>query len=155
VVLATAAAIITAAVVLGLWQDRLATNLMTSAVIAVLGIVGAARASVRLRLDSRGVTMREASAKMLLPWAGADRHLRWDSVAELSVVDGSSVTATLHAGAPLPSWMRGRVWTPGEPRDRVALSVDAPGVDAAAVASTVEVLAPRIPVREGPGASQT
>lgn len=146
-VLGTAAAVIVGALILGMWQDRLITNAVTSAVVAGLGVAGAARASVRLRLDGSGITMREPSATMLLPWAGRDRHLPWDSVAELEVVDGTSVTATLREEAPLPRWMHGRIWTPAAPQDRSVVRLETPGVDAAAVTSAGRLLAPEVSVR--------
>jgi len=150
VVLLPAAALVAAAALLGVWQDRPWRNGLTSVVITILAVIGAARATVRLRLDRRGVTARRPSPRMLLPRGAVDRHVPWDHVSQV-VVSEAAVSVALRPDAPLPSWMQGRVWSPGEADDRVVLRAQTPGVDAAAVASTAKKLAPWVSISVIPG----
>jgi hypothetical protein len=132
---------IAAALLLGAWQDRLALNLVAVAVVLGLAVLASDRATLAVRLDASGITWSDRTPRVLISTAGV-RRLPWSSVRELEVVEGRLVRARLHAGAPLPGWLSGRVSGPGEP----ALVVEggAPGVNGERVRTVLRRVAPDV-----------
>jgi hypothetical protein len=130
--------------VLGGLQDRMLVNLVTIAVVVVLGALAWDRATLALRVDAAGITWSRPTARVLL--SGAEvRFLPWASVHELVIVDGAVVRASVRADASLPGWLRGRVVDPVDPESQpVVAQGDAPGVDADRLHKMVKRIEPDI-----------
>ncbi len=127
----------------GLIQDRWAVNLVTIAVVLVLGALAFDRATLAFRADESGLTWSSRTPRVLLSTAGV-RRLAWSSVSELEVEEGRCVRVRLRPGATLPTCMRGRTVDPADCDAQTLVEGEAPGVQEVRLRAVVERFARNI-----------
>jgi len=123
---------------------------------AVVAVVSGRRASRPLVVHPRGLTFnpgRAASAwaREGLRWGGwrvpRSQVLPWPHVLRVEVVRADEVVrVVLHRDAPMPWWVRSRIYDPTDPEAGVRLEERVPRLDPVALQRAVAVQAPRVDV---------
>jgi len=147
--------VVGAAVFLLVFDHRVQAGLAL-VVFAGAAVVSGRRASRPLVVDPRGLTFnpgRSASvwAREGVRWVGwrvpRSQVLPWPHVLRVEVVRADEVVrVVLHRDAPMPWWVRSRVYDPADPDAGVRLEEQVPRLDPVALERAVAVQAPHVTV---------